>query len=104
MTTALTEGDVIDLGDRRFAVLRLPGHSPGSMGLLDKADGLFFTGDAIHDGTIVDDVPGSDIAAYLVTMVRLRQLDLSLALDGHGRPFDQAHLSAIAEDGVRNRG
>jgi len=104
MTTALTEGDVIDLGDQRFAVLRLPGHSPGSMGLLDKADGLFFTGDAIHDDTIVDDVPGSDIAACLVTMKRLRQLDLSLALDGQGRPFDQAHLSAIAEDDVRNRG
>ena len=104
MTTALTEGDVIDLGDRRFTVLRLPGHSPGSMGLLVKADGLFFTGDAIHDGTIVDDVPGHDIAACHVTMVGLRLLDLSLALGGHGRPFDQAHLSAIAEDDVRNRG
>src|SRR5215217_2469504 len=32
-TRTLAEGDAVDLGDRRFAVLHLPGHSPGSIGL-----------------------------------------------------------------------
>ena len=31
----LDEGAVIDLGDRQFTVLHLPGHSPGSIGFLD---------------------------------------------------------------------
>ncbi len=104
LTTALTEGDTIDLGDRRLTCLHLPGHSPGSMGLLDTVSGLFFTGDAIYDDTLVDDVPGSDIAAYLATMDRLRHLDLSLALGGHGAPFDRPRLRAIAEDYLRRRG
>ena len=41
--------DIIDLGDRRFRVVHLPGHSPDSIGLLDEHDGLFFSGDAIYD-------------------------------------------------------
>ena len=98
LTTALSEGDSIDLGDRRFTALHLPGHSPGSMGLIDQASGLVFTGDAIYDDTLVDDVPGSDIPAYLATTDRLRLLDVSLALGGHGPPFDRTRLRAIAED------
>ena len=31
------EGDVIDLGDRVFEILHLPGHSPGSMGLWESS-------------------------------------------------------------------
>lgn len=101
LTTALSEGDTIDLGDRRFSCLHLPGHSPGSMGLIDQASGLVFTGDAIYDDTLVDDVPGSDIPAYLATTDRLRLLDVSLALGGHGPPFHRTRLRAIAEDHLR---
>lgn len=41
LTRMLIDGDRIDLGDRTFTVLHLPGHSPGSIGLLDEKDGLF---------------------------------------------------------------
>lgn len=102
LTTALQDGDVIDLGNRRFTALHLPGHSPGSMGLLDQTDGLFFTGDAIYDDRLVDDLPGSDIAAYVATMERLRHLDVSLACGGHGPAFNRARLRKIAEDYLRN--
>ena len=37
--TEIDEGDVIDLGDRAFEVLHLPGHSPGSIGLWDPGPG-----------------------------------------------------------------
>jgi glyoxylase-like metal-dependent hydrolase (beta-lactamase superfamily II) len=47
LTRVLDEGDVVDTGDRVFTVLHLPGHSPGSIGLLDQRDGRFFSGDAI---------------------------------------------------------
>ena len=39
LTLALDEGDRIDLGDRCFTVLHLPGHSPDSIGLLDERAG-----------------------------------------------------------------
>ena len=60
LTMLLGEGDLVDLGDRRFRVLHLPGHSPDSIGLLDERDGLFFSGDAIYDDTLIDDLPDSD--------------------------------------------
>lgn len=104
LTQALAEGDVIDLGDRRFTVLHLPGHSPGSIGLLDEGDGLFLSGDAIYDDDLVDDVPGASVPDYLATMERLRRLDIRLGLGGHGPAFDRARMVAIAEGYLRAQG
>jgi glyoxylase-like metal-dependent hydrolase (beta-lactamase superfamily II) len=97
LTRRLAEGDVIDLGDRRFTVIELPGHSPDGIGLLDEADGLFFSGDAIYDDMLVDDLPGSDRAAYRQTMERLRLLPVHIAHGGHGPSFDAARLRVIAD-------
>ena len=54
LTRMLGEGDTIDVGNRTFKVLHLPGHSPGSLGLLDEKDGVFFSGDAIYDGELYE--------------------------------------------------
>jgi len=43
LTRALLDGDVIDLGDRAFEVLHLPGHSPGSIGLFEPRTRTLFT-------------------------------------------------------------
>lgn len=104
LTTTVAEGDVIDLGNRAFTVLHLPGHSPGSIALLDEAAGLLIAGDAIYDETLVDDLPHSDIAVYCATMERLRHLDVALVLGGHGAPFGRARLVAIAEGYLRQNG
>ena len=40
-TRVVGEGDVIDIGDRQFEVLHLPGHSPGSIGLWEAETGLY---------------------------------------------------------------
>ena len=72
-TRTVEEGDVIDLGDRRFEVLHLPGHSPGSIGLWEAESGVLFSGDAIYDGPLLDELPGSDIPIYVATMKRLRR-------------------------------
>jgi glyoxylase-like metal-dependent hydrolase (beta-lactamase superfamily II) len=98
LTRRLAEGDKIDLGDRTFTVLSLPGHSPDSIGLLDEADGLFFSGDAIYDDTLIDDLPDSDRAAYRRTMLRLLDLPVRLGHGGHGPSFDGARVRAIARD------
>lgn len=104
LTRVLAEGDTLDLGDRRFTVLHLPGHSPGSIGLLDEVAGLLIAGDAIYEGGLVDDIPGADIPAYCATMERLRRLDCRVALCGHGRVLARAEMAAIAEGYLRARG
>ncbi len=45
-------GDRISLGGRSLEVLHVPGHTPDALALLDRANGLLFTGDTFYDGTI----------------------------------------------------
>lgn len=97
LTTLLAENDVIDLGDARYTVLHLPGHSPGSIGLIDEKTGVFFSGDAIYEGRLVDDLPGCDVQAYRHTMARLSQLDVAVVHAGHGEEFDRQRMSEIAK-------
>jgi len=96
LTMALAEGDVVDLGDRKFRVLHLPGHSPDSIGLLDERDGLFFSGDAIYDDTLIDDLRDSDRAAFRATMARIIDLPVRIAHGGHAESFSGERMRAIA--------
>ena len=104
LTEYLGEGDVVDLGDRRFAVLHLPGHSPGSIGLLDETNGDFFSADAIYDEGLVDDIPGADIEVYLKTMHRLAELDVATVYAGHGEIMDEAQMQRVARDYIGSKG
>jgi glyoxylase-like metal-dependent hydrolase (beta-lactamase superfamily II) len=98
-TGTIDEGAIVDLGDRAFEVLHLPGHSPGSIGLWDAASGTLFSGDAIYDGPLLDQLDDSDIPAYVTTMERL--LALAPAVDvvhgGHEPTFDARRLTELCE-------
>lgn len=96
LTRMLIEDDTVDIGGPSYKVLHLPGHSPGSIGLLDETSGIFFSGDAIYDGTLVDDLPGCDKSAYRQTMHRLQDLDVSVAYGGHGAPMSRERMHMIA--------
>lgn len=95
---ALAAGDEVDLGDRSFTVLALPGHSPDSIGLFDETDGLFFCGDAIYPGGLIDDLPDSDRSAYRATMRLILSLPIRLACGGHGDVMDPETVRMIAGD------
>ena len=96
LTRVLVEKDTIDIGGSSYKVLHLPGHSPGSIGLLDETSGVLFSGDAIYDGTLVDDLPGCDKSAYRTTMHRIGALDVSVAHGGHGAPMSRDRMRMIA--------
>jgi glyoxylase-like metal-dependent hydrolase (beta-lactamase superfamily II) len=95
VTRRVVEGDVIDLGDRAFEVLHLPGHSPGSIGLWDAARGTLFSGDAVYDGGLIDELPESDVGAYCDTMRRLMTLPVEVVHAGHDPSFGRARLHDI---------
>lgn len=103
-TRLVEEGDVIDLGDRVFEVLHLPGHSPGSIGLWEARSGTLFSGDAIYDGPLLDDIPGSNIPVYLETMRRLERLAARVVHGGHDPSFDGARLRQLARAYLERRG
>jgi glyoxylase-like metal-dependent hydrolase (beta-lactamase superfamily II) len=96
VTQLVEEGDIIDLGNRHFEVLHLPGHSPGSIGLWDEATCTLFSGDAIYDGPLLDELHDSDIEQYCVTMERLLRLPVDVVHAGHDPSFGRARLREIA--------
>lgn len=102
-TRVLAEGDVIDLGDRAFEVLHLPGHSPGSIGLWDAPNGVLFSGDAVYDGPLLDEIEGADIDAYVATMHRLRRLPVTIVHGGHDGSMDRSRFRTVIDDYLARR-
>jgi glyoxylase-like metal-dependent hydrolase (beta-lactamase superfamily II) len=104
-TRLIDEGDVIDLGERRFEVLHLPGHTPGSLGLWERETGILFSGDTVFtDAPLLDEFPESDISAYCRTMRRLRDLPVEVVHGGHERSFGRAELISICDEYLDRRG
>jgi glyoxylase-like metal-dependent hydrolase (beta-lactamase superfamily II) len=97
VTRTLEEGDVIDLGNRHFEVLHLPGHSPGSIGLWETATQTLFSGDAIYDGELIDNFPHSSLDDYVRTMQRLRALPVRVVHGGHGKSFGRQRLVELVD-------
>ena len=44
----IKDGDVIDLGNRRLRIIHLPGHTAGSIAILDEATRVLISGDPIQ--------------------------------------------------------
>ena len=45
----VAEGDVIDLGGRELKIIHLPGHTPGSIAVLDVVNRVLISGDPIQE-------------------------------------------------------
>ena len=87
----------LHVGGRRFEILHLPGHSPGSIGLWEAETGILFSGDAIYDGPLLDELPGSDISIYVATMKRLRDLPVTVVHAGHDPSFGRDRLRELCD-------
>ncbi len=73
--TPIDPGFTVDLGGRILEMVPLPGHTPGSIGLLDRANRLLFSGDALHSGQIWLQLPeSSTLADYLAMLNGLQPL------------------------------
>jgi glyoxylase-like metal-dependent hydrolase (beta-lactamase superfamily II) len=93
----LEEGDVVDVGDRRFTVLHTPGHTAGSACLFDEMSGTLFTGDTLYvDGRLSWDDPSQAARS----LARLLDLDVSTAHAGHARSFDAKELRSRALEAI----
>ena len=87
----IKEGDTIDLGNRILEIYETPGHSPGHVSYLDRANRLLFSGDTINDSIIIFNKEGGnheDLEIYSRSIKKL--WDLSDAYDtllvGHENP------------------
>ena len=46
------EGDVIELDNRPLRIIDIPGHTPGSIAILDEKNRVLISGDTVQDGNI----------------------------------------------------
>ena len=97
LTGYLDDGDVVDLGDRAFNVLHLPGHSPGSIALYERTTRILFSGDAVYDGLFIDNAWHSDPEAYRHSLRRLRELPVDTVHAGHYGSFGRDRLRALID-------
>lgn len=103
----LQDGERINLGGRELEVLFTPGHTPDSLTLLDRKNGLLFTGDSFYPGPIYLFTPETDFGAYAQSVARLAALEsqIQLLLPAHNVPVAPPaylHRLAYAVQQVRN--
>ncbi len=83
----LLPGQTMAMGDINLEIRATPGHSPGGVSLVDRANKRVFTGDALFAGSIGrTDLPGGD-AKTLLTAIQTQILSLPddyVVLPGHG--------------------
>ena len=82
------DGDRIDLGGRSLEIIATPGHTPDAISLLDRANGLLFTGDTYYPAPIWLFRPETDLDAYRASIRRLAALapQIKLVLGAHNIP------------------
>jgi glyoxylase-like metal-dependent hydrolase (beta-lactamase superfamily II) len=96
----LEEGDQIDLGGRIFSVIYTPGHSAGSISLLEKRTGILIAGDVLYEGPLYAHHPGGSASDYRETLARIHALvpDLSVIYPSHNRyPLDPQFAVVVHE-------
>ena len=82
----LEEGGEIRFGALRLEVMHTPGHTEGSVCLLDRDGGRLYSGDTLFAGSFGRvDLPGGSPEAMVASLDRLRGLDDALGVyPGHG--------------------
>jgi glyoxylase-like metal-dependent hydrolase (beta-lactamase superfamily II) len=82
------DGFKINLGGRTVEIIATPGHTPDSIALIDRENGLLFTGDTYYPAPIWLFRPETDLNAYRQSIVRLAELapQIKLVLGAHNIP------------------
>lgn len=82
------DGFKINLGARAVEIVATPGHTPDSIALIDRANGLLFTGDTYYPAPIWLYRPETDMDAYVASVKRLAALapKVKMVLGAHNIP------------------
>ncbi|MBN2040442.1 MAG: MBL fold metallo-hydrolase [Spirochaetes bacterium] len=88
VVSPLWEGDIIDIGGRKFEVILIPGHTPGSIALLDRENRILISGDTISETPIFMFGKVRSVPALIVSLEKLSKLSDSFdtVYPSHG-PF-----------------
>lgn len=94
----IKEGDIFDLGDLCLEVIELPGHTDGSIGLLERNLRLLFSGDALQHLQLLL-APNKDVLnIYANTINKVKSIydEFDTHLGGH-EPLKKTVIDELAE-------
>ena len=98
----MIDGDVVRADDVTIVAVRTPGHTGDHLCFFDAASGALYTGDHILQGTTTVIHPGEgDMAAYMDSLQRVRDLHPSTIFPGHGERVDDA--MALIDEYIAHR-
>lgn len=81
---ALPEDYVFDLGGRKLPVIHTPGHTRGSICLLDERTGILFSGDTVQGTpTALLGTYATPLSEYAQTLEKLRRYPIRAICPGH---------------------
>lgn len=70
----MDEGDIFSVGPYRLEVIRIPGHTPGSVALLDREHRFLISGDTVQNGCIYMFGEGRILSDFRASLARLDAL------------------------------
>ncbi len=70
----IKDNDVIDLGRRPLKIIFIPGHTPGSIAVLDINNRVLISGDTVQDGNIFMFKERRNMSIYIESLKKLSML------------------------------
>jgi glyoxylase-like metal-dependent hydrolase (beta-lactamase superfamily II) len=97
------DGFKVNLGGRKLEIIGTPGHTPDAICLIDRANGLLFTGDTYYPAPIWLYRPETDMDAYVASVKRLAALapEVKLVLGAHNIPVAQPDVLAKLVEAIQ---
>jgi len=95
----LEDGRIFKFDDFDLQVVHTPGHSPGSVCLLNKADGVLFSGDTLLPELISNPTTEKtgateyrSLVGHQASLELIKSLGVKRVLPGHGAPFENLEV------------
>lgn len=97
------DGDIFDLGGVHIEVAHMPGHTPGSIVLLDRKSGNCFSGDAFGSGQVwLQLKPWSPMNTYVASCKKMEKImdqGITKVYCGHypyiKKAFDKSYITSM---------
>ena len=100
----LWEGDKIDIGTRVFEIIHIPGHTPGSIALLDSKNRIMIAGDSVSCIPVFIFTAERSLEAHIASMKKLEKIAdrFDVIYPGHGElNVKPEQISILCEAGEK---